>query len=434
LIVTAAIGAVFNSSILDLLKAFATPITTLLIALFVTGELEKQKCKDTEEQNRQEALKNYLTQMTSLLVDKELSKQSHDKPIVIAARALTLSLMSELDEKRNRQLIEFLSNAELIQNSVDNTSPNLLRGTNLSECMLENCNFSSADIRYCNFSRADLRGCDFSSTDLRGCDFSGAKLNKANFRFANLEYAKFTDANLSEAILDNIICNSQTDFKNVILLNAQLSYISELPNLKGASIDQANLAYIKISDTDLTAKDLIAKDLSATDSSFVQVTFENVVLSKSNFSFTRMEKVQFINNTILEYSNISNSSLYEVIFVGAKLNNADFTDSSFDKVDFSNANLNNANFRNANFIQFVNLKNANLEYANLENVDLSSAILDRTILKKSNLSGANLNNINLESAELIGTTYTKNHPQIPDTIFPDNFDPQAAEMKRRHDY
>lgn len=409
LIVTATIGAVFNSSILDLLKAFATPITTLLIAFFVTGELEKQKRKDTEERNRQEALKNYLTQMTSLLVDKELSKQSYDKPIVIAARALTLSLMSELDEKRNRQLIEFLSNAELIQHNSDNTSPSLLQGTDLSESMLENCNFSGANLRYCNFS--------------------GAKLNKTNFRCANLEYTKFTDSNLSEAILDNVTCNSQTDFKNAILHNAQLSQISELSNsnLEGASLDQAKLACIKISDTDLTAINLTHKSLN-------YVTLENVVLTKSDFSFTRMEKVQFLNNTMLEFSNISNSFLYQVVFVGAKLNNADFTDSSFDKVDFSNANLNNANFRNANFIQFVNLKNANLEYANLENVNLSSAILDRTILKKSNLSGANLNNTNLESAELIGAIYTKNHPQIPDTIFPDNFDPQAAEMKRQHDY
>lgn len=41
LMFTVTIGAVFSSSILDLLKAFATPITALLITPFVTGELEK---------------------------------------------------------------------------------------------------------------------------------------------------------------------------------------------------------------------------------------------------------------------------------------------------------------------------------------------------------------------------------------------------------
>lgn len=291
--------------------------------------------------------------MTSLLVDKELSKQSHDESIVIAARALTLSLMSELDEKPNRQLIEFLSDAQPIQhNNPDNTSPSLLQGADLSECELGDCNFMHADLRYCNFS--------------------GAKLNKANFRFANLENAKFTDANLSEATIANAICNRKTDFKNAIFLNAQLLGISELSNLEGASLDQATLAYIKISNKELPA-------INQNHKSFVHVIFENVVLSKSDFSETKMEKVQFINNTMLEYSNISNSFLYQVIFVGAKLNSTDFTNSSFNKVDFSNAHLNNANFRNAHFIQFVKLENTSLECANLENIDLRSAILDEPI-------------------------------------------------------
>jgi flagellar basal body-associated protein FliL len=125
IVIVVAISVVFCSSILDLLKAFATPITALLITLFVTRELEKQKRKDTEERNRQEALKDYLNRMTTLLIDKNLSQKPFESPEIQVARALTLSVLRELDLERRKHLIDFLYEAELIQYRCSGTSPAL---------------------------------------------------------------------------------------------------------------------------------------------------------------------------------------------------------------------------------------------------------------------------------------------------------------------
>lgn len=206
LIVTAAIGAVFSSSILDYLKALATPLTALLITPFVTGKLEQQKRKDTEERNRQEALKDYLKQMTQLLVNQNLSQQSSGSAEVKAARALTLSVLRELDLERRKHLIDFLYEAELIQYRCNGASPSLLKGANLSELDLSGVYLEKADLTETNLKNAKLINAklfeaDLSQANLDGADLSEAKLTKAKFNHTYLCETKLNKAYLVKATL-----------------------------------------------------------------------------------------------------------------------------------------------------------------------------------------------------------------------------------------
>lgn len=214
LIVTATIGAVFSSSILDLLKAVATPITALFIAFFVTDRLEQQKRKDTEERNQQEALKDYLNRMTTLLIDKNLSLKPFESPEVRVARALTLSVLRELDLERRKHLIDFLYEAELIQYRCSGASPTLLKGANLSELdlsgvYLEKADLTGTDLKNAKLINAKLFGADLSQANLDGADLSEAKLAEAKFNHTFLGKTKLHKAYLSEATL------IQTQFTNL---------------------------------------------------------------------------------------------------------------------------------------------------------------------------------------------------------------------------
>lgn len=374
------IGTLLSSPTLKLVEIIATPITLFLIAQSVTKKLAEQERQAREQREKQEAFKSYLIQMTALLVDRQLAQQSHDSPISQAARALTISLIYELDEKRNQQLIEFLSNARLIQHNFnsDNSSPSLLRGANLRKCELSECNFTQAD--------------------LRGCNLSNAKLNKSNFRLANLEDALFVFANLREATLDKVICNSQTSFENSNLDRAILSNIPELykDNFNKVSLNRAELAYINLNSVDLTEQDFSQKY-------WKYVTFLDSELNNSNLSLIEMEYVHFDGKTSIRNSKMIKSHLTKVSLTNIDMENTDFSNSFFDMVDFSKSNLTCTSFESTKFIQLVKFDNANL-------------------------AGSNLNNVDLEDASLTGAKYSKDHPILPDTLFPDDFNPETAGM------
>ncbi|MGF1539937.1 MAG: pentapeptide repeat-containing protein [Pleurocapsa sp.] len=203
LIVAAAIGAVLSSSILDLLKALTTPITALLITPFVTGKLEEQKRKDTEERNRQEALKDYLKEMTTLLVDKHLGKLSSDTPITIAAKALTICVLQELDGRRNVQIIRFLWANNLIQK--DSLTKLLvgvdLKGVDLSGANLSKVDLQAADLSNANLSKTFLCLANLKDAILKGADLKNANLTKADLERANLLETNVTASNLVGANL-----------------------------------------------------------------------------------------------------------------------------------------------------------------------------------------------------------------------------------------
>lgn len=280
LVVIAAVvfGSLFSSPTIELIKVIATPLTLWLIAQSVTKKLAEQERQITETRNKQEALKSYLTQITTFIVDRKLSQLPHDNPVTQAAKALTISLLLELDADRTRQLTKFLYDSKLTQNNVQENQhcPTLLK-------------------------RSELRDFDLSCAMLTDADLSNSILNNARLIHANLQGAIFAHAILRQAILAH----------------------------------------------------------------------------------------------------------------------ADLMRASFFGADLRGAVIVNSNLR------FTVLVNANLMVA-----DLRGSILSGAVFKDAQLLGANLSNTMIKLADLRDAKYTKDHPDIPDTIFPENFNPEAAGMKQ----
>lgn len=164
LIASIIIGTLLSSPTLKLVEIIATPITLLFIAQSVTKKLAEQERQSREQRDKQESLKNYLAQMTTFLVDKELAQQTYDSPISQAAKALTTSLLLELDVDRTRQLTRFLYDAKLIQNDSKfkkNTGENKPQPS-----LLKRSELSGFDLTFAMLSNADLSNSKLIRTNL----------------------------------------------------------------------------------------------------------------------------------------------------------------------------------------------------------------------------------------------------------------------------
>lgn len=92
------------------------------------------------------------------------------------ARARTLTVLVSLDSEHNRDILQFLREAQLISGRDPIIS--------LNRANLSGANLSGVDLRGVDLSGADLRKADLSSADLSDADLSAAKLKSADLSFA----------------------------------------------------------------------------------------------------------------------------------------------------------------------------------------------------------------------------------------------------------
>jgi uncharacterized protein YjbI with pentapeptide repeats len=116
--------------------------------------LAKQRAQD-------EALQAYLSQMSSLLLEKALRASDKRSEVRTLARARTLTVLGRLDPSRKADIIQFLVEADLVQRA-DGRDPIIglsgadLSGANLSEADLSYANLFDANLSYANLSYANL--------------------------------------------------------------------------------------------------------------------------------------------------------------------------------------------------------------------------------------------------------------------------------------
>lgn len=217
---------------ISLIQAVSTPIALIGIAWFVTKKAEEDKKEQQKEDKLQATLSDYLKQMTTLLLDKELSTKDHEDPTARVARVLTITAIKALDSQRNQQLTNFLYEAKLIQEAEkESNSPLLLQNTNLEGANLKDANLYGAN--------------------LYGASLEGANLEGANLYGANLKVANLKDANLNGAILYGaklIVANlNGANLEDAILYGASLERASlEDANLNGANLKDAILYVAKV--------------------------------------------------------------------------------------------------------------------------------------------------------------------------------------------
>ena len=224
---------------------------------------EKEREIDREialERQQQQTLENYLDRMKELLLDRNLGSEATPE-VKRLARTWTLIALRELTAQRNRQVIQFLQESELLGEIaiVDLSKADLantdlreanLTGVNLSKANLNKANLNKAELSEANLSGADLRQAALLVTNLREADLrgallmltnlSGANLYKANLRSANLSGACLYKAHLDEANLRGAFLRATNLIgTNLSRANLEGASLLEEVNLSGANLRKA---------------------------------------------------------------------------------------------------------------------------------------------------------------------------------------------------
>ena len=177
------------------------------------AEQAAQNLKQAAVANQDTIFQSYLSQMSSLMVNKKLLTSKPNTAASKVGRALTVGFLSAMDGPRKGDVVQFLFHAHLLGNANEYATG------------------SAPGSPLINLGLADLRG---------------ANLTAANIPGANLTGADLTDADLTDAYLLN------TDFNGAILEHANLSHAIADANLTGANLTGADLTGASLLDANLT--------------------------------------------------------------------------------------------------------------------------------------------------------------------------------------
>jgi hypothetical protein len=142
----------------EILKLLLVPIVLAIVGVWLNDSSAKR-----------EKMQSYLTSTTELAIktaaDGKRAKIGDNPTLRSLVRLRTLMLLSEIDAKSKRQVVEFLANSDLhYQISLERAD---LRGADLSGLYLRDI-----DLR-----RANLKGANLNGTDLRGATLKDAQVN-----------------------------------------------------------------------------------------------------------------------------------------------------------------------------------------------------------------------------------------------------------------
>jgi uncharacterized protein YjbI with pentapeptide repeats len=280
-----------DKTLWDWLQLLIVPLV-LVIGGFSLTTLQDSRQRAIEDQRAQDtALQAYLDQMGNLLLEKDLRTSKEDSEVRTLARARTLTILERMDPSRQRQVMQFLFEAVLVQR-IEGRQPIIsLRQANLSGAELWDIDLSSADL-----SEADLSEADLFNTDLQGADLSEAELSGAY-----LEWTKLSGANLRSASLNNVapFGLGKTDLVYAKLIDADLSYADlSYADLRYARLIDADLSGADLSDVDLDAANLRGAILSEADLSDAELSYAD--LSDANLSGANLRGAEIITNEKLE--------------------------------------------------------------------------------------------------------------------------------------
>lgn len=226
-----------------------------------------------QDQQRENALQEYLNRMSELLLDKKLRTSKPDDEIRKIARVRTLATLRGLDGVRRGMIVQFLYDSGLIDKGnaiieLDNAS---LYGAELLAATLK-----GARLSHTSLLKANMQWCFLESADLTWAALEGAKLNDAHLTRADLSYANLTNTDMTHAYLN------QATLIEVELTGANLAkvYLNQA-NLTGADLREANLSRAYLPEADLTNAKLAGADLSGSDLKGAIVTEKQLAKVKS---------------------------------------------------------------------------------------------------------------------------------------------------------
>jgi uncharacterized protein YjbI with pentapeptide repeats len=259
-----------NKTVWDFLQLLIVPLMLVAIGFWFTAQqdarqqkIEKKRAEAERElavqRAQDEALQAYLSQMSQLMLEKDLRHADAEDEVLTVARARTLTVLERLDPSRKTAVMQFITEAGLVQGSLNEKATGRkdlfegvpvisLSGADLSGTDLSELGIGAPGVGKLSFIETSPRGkyyfggggstfldgADLSSADLSGADLHGADMPDANLEEADLSNANLSNANLSNANLYSADL-SEADLSGANLYSADLSEA----DLSGANLSGA---------------------------------------------------------------------------------------------------------------------------------------------------------------------------------------------------
>jgi hypothetical protein len=237
------------------------PLALLAAGAWLHNEQVRYEAIATNQRAQDEALRQYLDQMSNLIVDKNLRTQPPNSEEHLLAQARTTAVLLELDNTRKRRPLKLIYRLHLINRAkpVITLENAALDHADLRELTLHDACLKGVDLRMANLRGANLSGTDLSNVDLRGADLRRANLTNACLKDANLlPYDKQDPAKLNSFHLNGV------DPRNIDLSGDDLR-LTNLSGaiLEGADLSGANLAYANLQGVKGVTDDELARQANS---------------------------------------------------------------------------------------------------------------------------------------------------------------------------
>lgn len=288
----------------DWMDLLIVPLVLAGGAFFLNRSERKTEREIATDRQQDAALQTYFDRMSELLL-KEKLQTTKKAEVRDVARTRTLSIMRVLNIKRNNIIIQFLREAELVNNN-----KSILIKANMREMNLQDLNLG-----YLNLEGANLENADLQRAHLRHANLKDAKLNEANLKDAilieaNLIGAELFNANLQFAFLKNANLRSaklfDANLQGAFLVNANL----EDADLGGADMRGARLNGANMQGTDLRGVNLRGAELQdanlAGANLFVEYPFDVDL-----FNVTSITKIQLAKVKSLKGATMPDGTIHE---------------------------------------------------------------------------------------------------------------------------
>ncbi len=224
---------------LNLLGVLAIPVVVGLGTLWFTSQQGKVNNAVSRDSQNETALQAYIDKMSELLLEKKLRESAEDDEVRKIARVRTLTVLSRLDVRRKKSVLQFLYESGLIDKNkcIVNLHDANLRGVFLYRANLNEANLGGVFLGEAILTGAEMYRANLGGAKLPGAEMRGAKLGEANLCKAELRGADLSYANLSRAYLGGV------DFEGADLSGANLEaakvlliQLDQAKSLQGATM------------------------------------------------------------------------------------------------------------------------------------------------------------------------------------------------------
>ncbi|WP_458789413.1 pentapeptide repeat-containing protein [Adonisia turfae] len=239
------------SPTLEALGVIAIP----LVLFFATQRYQDGLEQRELEKLQQETVANYLNQLSTILLDLEGDlRDPQNQELRTLANATTLTLLRDpnLDGLRKGQVIEFLSQMNMVQGGLGYDLKNLWSEVDVNDPVLrlDNADLSNANLAFINLRYALLRGANLSNANLLAIKLRGADLGTLDVLPSSKSSQRYIPFRLDSFQV-------RTNLNGANLNSADLMDA----NLRGADLRGADLSSAELQDANLRGADLRGADL-----------------------------------------------------------------------------------------------------------------------------------------------------------------------------